>query len=97
MKSTGVRLGAMATALWVGLLVACSSSPPPEPLPPMPPPRPACNGVLQMSCFPALPFGACMPAAQIGGACSGLTALSEGQLTPQGCCYSVCAGIPGQC
>lgn len=100
MLSKGWRLrslGVVGAVTWATLLFACSDPPPPQP--PPPPPQPQCNGVLQTTCLPpmVLPPGQCMPAAQIGGTCTGMYALSEGTLGPQGCCYTVCMGIPGNC
>lgn len=86
-------LGGMGLVAWVIALAACRTERPPEP--PPPPPRPACNGIMQTTCVPPLlPLGSCPPAAQVSTPCNGLTAISEGQLTPAGCCYSMCAGIP---
>jgi len=88
-------MGVVAAVAWSCALFACKQK---EPELPPQPVRPPCNGVTQMTCLPALlPPGACPPAVQVGSPCSGLTAMSEGQLTPQGCCYSMCVGIPGQC
>ena len=100
MTAAGLRvrsLGVVGVALWASLVFACSDPPPPEP--PPQPARPACNGMLQTTCLPPMliPPGACLPAAQVGGQCTGMYALSEGTLGPAGCCYSVCVGIPGQC
>ena len=96
-KGWRLRFGAVGAVMWGGSLFACSDPPPPQP--PPPPPQPQCNGVLQTTCLPPMLFppGQCMPAAQIGGTCTGMYALSEGTLGPQGCCYTVCAGVPGQC
>ncbi len=109
MKHSAAHYASALIMLSLAVVTACTKEQPPPPPPPPPQPA-QCLGVVQTSCFPpfmpapgsaTLPGqpGAynqqgCVPGPQLGNGCNGLMALSEPQLGPMGCCYTVCVGAP---